>query len=268
MNTNVKITLSNLSIGYRNKTGVKLIASGINESIYEGQLICVLGSNGGGKSTLLKTIAGYLKPLEGKIEINGKNFNRLNKEDKARFISVVLTTKPSIDSLSAFELVALGRTPYTGFLGKLDDANREIVKWSMKHTGTWEFKDRPIGSLSDGERQKLMIAKALAQDTPIILLDEPTAFLDYPSKVVVMELLAELCALHKKSIIITTHDLDIAMPLANHLWMIDKNIGFFSGTVQELSCHGVIQKFFNTPSLQFDMENLQFKIIKDHLQYR
>jgi len=213
------ISLKNLAIGYKNK---KLL-SDISLSIPEGVLVCLIGANGVGKSTLLRTIAGFQEPLSGKFFLQGKNRDDLSNRDISRIISVVLTQKPDVMNITVEEMVGLGRSPYTGFWGSLSVADKHIVDEALEMVDILALKQRLIQTLSDGERQKTMIAKALAQQTPIVLLDEPTAFLDYPSKVEMMQMLHRLAAEKRKTILLSTHDLDLAFQLSDTLLYIGKD---------------------------------------------
>lgn len=209
----------NLSIGYPKR----LVASGINISLEAGKLSCLIGENGVGKSTLLRTLAGFQKPLAGELLVDGVQLQDIPKRDLARKIAVVLTDKPDIQNTTVKELVSMGRMPYTGFFGRLSAEDEAIVEECLKITGVESA--RRVNSLSDGERQKVMIARALAQQTPYIFLDEPTAFLDYPSKVRTMEMLKQLARDYNKTILLSTHDLEIALSEADTIVMMEKDNG-------------------------------------------
>lgn len=207
------ITLSNLTIGYKHK----IVAKNINTSIIAGQLTCLIGPNGVGKSTLLRTISGFQKPIEGQVAIGGKMISKLNNSERAMLVSVVLTSRPTVSRLTAWEMVGMGRSPFTGFFGKLRGKDRKAVEKAMEMTGTTALAQRMTEDLSDGESQKIMIAKALAQQTPVMLLDEPTAFLDFDSRVDLMRLLAHLAHETGKTILLSTHDLGLACRLGDRL---------------------------------------------------
>lgn len=251
--------LENLSIGHTAKNPLFSNCNKINEKIYPGALICLCGPNGGGKSTLLKTLSGFIKPLEGKITINGKDIHKLDKPQLSKLLSVVFTDN-DFTNLNGVELVSLGRTPHTGFFGRLNNYDRTIVDKALEAVNASSLKYRKISSLSDGERQRLLIAKALAQETDIILLDEPTAFLDYPSKIEVMRLLKNLCHKENKTIIISIHDLEIAFSITDYLWFIDKHLGLATGTLNELEKNGDIEKYFNAAGLSFNNQISKFII--------
>lgn len=184
-------------------------------------MTCLIGSNGIGKSTLLKTLTGFLPKLGGRLLLDGREIDGLTTRERSKLISIVLTYKPDVQNLSVTEMVGMGRMPYTGFWGKLGVEDQTIVAQSIEMVGITKLKDRMIQTLSDGERQKVMIAKALAQQTPIILLDEPTAFLDFRSKVEMLQLLHRLAVETDKVIFLSTHDLELVLRLADSLVELD-----------------------------------------------
>ena len=190
--TNETIGIDQLSIGYAGKDSPHIVANRIHTALLSGELTCLLGANGAGKSTLLRTLSGFIPPISGNILLNGRDLSLCTRTEMAQQISVVLTDKLDINDMTVRDMVALGRTPYTNFWGKMSDKDSAIVDQAMECVNISSLAKRRIQNLSDGERQKTMIAKALAQETPIILLDEPTAFLDFPSKVEVMQLLNRL----------------------------------------------------------------------------
>ena len=211
------ITTNRLTVGYRGHR----VVEDISLSLPCGRLVCLLGPNGAGKSTLLRTLCGFQPPIEGTVTISGSDITTMSAAEVARLVSVVLTDRPLTPSLTAVEMVGLGRAPYTGFWGRLSDDDRRLVSEAMQTVGVDSLATRRMGQLSDGERQKVMIAKALAQHTPVIVLDEPTAFLDYPSKVAVMKTLARLSHDEGKTILMSTHDLELAAQLGDELMEIE-----------------------------------------------
>ena len=215
------IQLKDLSIGYTEKgTGKKIIAQGINATLYGGQLTCLLGKNGAGKSTLLRTLSAFIPPLEGDVLIEGKPLNSYTNTDRARLIGVVLTERPELQHMTVHELAGMGRSPYTGFWGRLSKEDNALVDEALCMVGMDNMATRMVDTLSDGERQKVMIAKALSQQTPVIFLDEPTAFLDYPSKVDTMLLLRRLAHETGKIIFLSTHDVELALQTADTLGLM------------------------------------------------
>lgn len=211
------ITTNRLTVGYRGHR----VVEDISLSLPCGRLVCLLGPNGAGKSTLLRTLCGFQPPIEGTVTISGSDITTMSAAEVARLVSVVLTDRPLTPSLTAREMVGMGRAPYTGFWGRLSDDDRRLVSEAMQTVGIAPLATRRMGRLSDGERQKVMIAKALAQHTPVIVLDEPTAFLDYPSKVAVMKTLAQLAHDEGKTILMSTHDLELAAQLGDELMEIE-----------------------------------------------
>lgn len=228
------IRLASLAIGYTGKHSVKTVAEGITDTIYSGELTCLLGVNGVGKSTLLRTLSGFLPPLSGEIDIMGKPLREYKETDLAKVIGVVLTEKSSLQNMTVEELVGMGRSPYTGFWGRLQKEDLKIVRDAIEMVGITELSERMVQTLSDGERQKVMIAKALAQQTPIIFLDEPTAFLDYPSKVEILHLLHRLSQDAGKTIFLSTHDLELALRVADKVWLMAKQGGVKTGSPADL----------------------------------
>ena len=223
------ITLSNLTVGYQQtrRTPTAVLA-GLNATLCSGRLTCLVGANGIGKSTLLRTLAAFQPPIAGQMHYLSDeqaapiNLATLSQARLARLVSVVLTAKPSVENLSVEQIVTLGRSPYTNIWGTLRADDRRMVAWAMDVVGITNLRHRLVQTLSDGERQKMMIAKALAQDTPVILLDEPTAFLDYKSKVEVLDLLARLAHETNKMVLLSTHDLEQAVHAADALWVVAK----------------------------------------------
>ena len=216
----MKITLEQLSVGYK---GFSPVVTGINVEIKSGELTCLIGPNGIGKSTLLKTLTGFLPKLGGRLLLDGRDIDLLSQRERAKYISIVLTYKTDVQNLSVAEMVGMGRMPYTGFWGKLNTDDRDIVAEAINMVGINHLKDRMVQTLSDGERQKVMIAKALAQQTPIIFLDEPTSFLDFPSKVEMLQLLHRLARETDKVVFLSTHDLELALRIADRLVELNKN---------------------------------------------
>ena len=258
MNT-TSIILNNLSIGYPAKKGQHIVASNLNASLNAGELTCLLGPNGIGKSTLLRTLSAFQSPLEGEVTILGKPLSQLNSKELSKTIGVVLTEKPSIENISVRELVALGRSPYTGFWGVCNDDDMRIVDESLALGGISQLSHRRASTLSDGERQKVMVAKALAQQTPIIFLDEPTAFLDFPSKVETMQLLRRLTRQTGKTIFMSTHDVELALQVADTIWLMQKGV-LTIGKPKELADNGELGHFLEHEGIVFDKETMTIQI--------
>lgn len=278
------IELKDLTIGYAQKNNTKVVASNINATLHSGRLTCLIGANGIGKSTLLRTLSAFQPPLSGEIFIDNESpipLSTLTDKQLSRLIGVVLTEKPDVQNMTVFELVGLGRSPYTGFWGRLNEDDKEVVKESLRLVGIESLQDRLIQTLSDGERQKTMIAKALAQQTPVIYLDEPTAFLDYPSKVEMLTLLRHLARETGKTIFLSTHDMELALQIADELWLMTagtpssdtaespsnnglcqspKETTLIIGTPQELASNGSLSHFIDRPGLHFDPQTLAIRV--------
>lgn len=254
------IRIENLAIGYAAKSNTKVVASHINARINSGELTCLLGANGVGKSTLLRTLSAFQPALEGRIEILGKGVDRYTDKELSVVISVVLTEKCEIRNMTVSELVGMGRSPYTGFWGRLRGHDKEMVERAIALVHIENLACRMVHTLSDGERQKVMIAKALAQETPVIFLDEPTAFLDFPSKVEIMQLLHRLTRQTDKTIFLSTHDLELALQIADKVWLMDRTAGLSVGTPEDLSLSGHLSRFFARKGIVFDTDTGLFRI--------
>lgn len=261
---NKTIEIKSLSIGYPAKKDTKVVATNINASIHKGELTCLLGANGIGKSTLLRTLSAFQPKLSGEILIQGKDLEEYTDSELSHIIGVVLTDRLDIRNMTAEELIGLGRSPYTGFWGTLNKEDREIVKQAIGQIKIEDLAHRMVHTLSDGERQKVMIAKALAQETPVIFLDEPTAFLDFSSKVEIMQLLHRLSRDTHKTIFLSTHDLELALQIADKLWVMDKTQGLTVGTPEDLSLNGDLSTFFARKGITFDMETGLFRVNNEY----
>ena len=259
------ITINHLSTGYLGKKGTNVIAKDINATLYSGELTCLLGANGAGKSTLLRTLSAFLRPLSGEIQIQGKPLDKYSDKALARVIGVVLTEKCHLRNMTVHELIGMGRSPYTGFWGTLTAKDRRIVDESIALVGIENLAQRMVHTLSDGERQKVMIAKALAQETPVIFLDEPTAFLDYPSKVEIFQLLYALSHGMNKTIFLSTHDLELALQIADQVWLMDRERGVTVGTPSSLALDGSLESFFaGRRGIVFDRTTGLYRIDKEY----
>lgn len=213
----VTVRISDLTIGYNNH----VVATGLSGELMSGELTCLLGTNGVGKSTLLRTLA------------------RLYRERCA----IVLTDKPDVQNITVQEIVGLGRSLYTGFFGTLKDLDRKVVGQAIEQVGIGNLADRNFATLSDGEKQKVMIAKALAQETKIIFLDEPTAFLDYPSKKDVLQLLADIAKKDDKAILMSTHDFELSLNYCHRVWIMDSEKGIISSQPENVFFDDTERKF-------------------------
>lgn len=257
---NETVHIENLCIGYRDKNETKVVARDICAAICSGELTCLLGANGVGKSTLLRTLSAFQPKLSGRISVMGRDLEAYSDKELSHVIGVVLTDKCNIHNLSVEELIGLGRSPYTDFWGTLSQVDEEMVSSAMKLVGIEGLSGRMLHTLSDGELQKVMIAKALAQETPVIYLDEPTAFLDFPSKVEMMQLLHRLSRQTGKTIFLSTHDLELALQIADKLWLMDRQRGVVIGTPEDLSLDGSLSTFFSRKGIAFDEETGLFRV--------
>lgn len=218
------IEITNLEIGYKSKGKHNSVFKGINLHLYAGDLVGLIGDNGVGKSTLLKTVTGNLAPLAGEIKINNKPGSQFTAQQLAQLLSIVVTDKIGGFNLTVWDVVATGRIPYINIFGKLSPEDETIVTKALEQLNLLPLKDKLIDELSDGQRQKVMIAKSLAQQTPIIVLDEPTAFLDHTSKHHLFATLKQLCVEQGKLIIVSSHDLELMKTYINRsVTMADNN---------------------------------------------
>lgn len=254
--------LDKITTGYHAAGRRVVVQKDMSAFLADGELTCLLGPNGAGKTTLLRTMAGFIQPLEGEISISGIPLCLYTSQDIARKIGVVLTDKVELSSMTVNELVSVGRSPYTGFWGHLSDSDKKIVDESIHMTQIEHLQSRRVNTLSDGERQRVMLAKALAQQTKYIFLDEPTAYLDYPGKADTLRMLREIAHTQQKSILISTHDLNMAMQLSDTIWLLDKQHGLQIGAPRELAEKGDIALYFERKGITFDPTEMQFKVKK------
>ncbi len=257
-NDNAILTTHDLSVGYRNGSQQVTLLSGLNLALEKGKLVALLGQNGAGKSTLLRALTCDDHPLDGTIEINGRNMHEMSQKDRSRLIGLVSTERIQAGALTVTELVGLGRQPHTGFLGRLDDEDRKIVHQSMVDAGIIGKANEYMASLSDGERQKAMIARALAQQTPIIILDEPTAFLDVASRIETMRLLQTLAHERGKAVLLSSHDISQSLMLADELWLITTDRQVLTGTPKKLIADGAMDHLFTNRSIHFNHDILDY----------
>lgn len=264
MNQEQHIYIRNLSIGYRNGKKPKVVAEKLDASVNSGELVCLLGANGTGKSTLLRTICAFQPYFEGEIQLMGKSIENMAEKAISKLLSVVLTERVNVPNATVFELVSYGRSPYTGLLGKLNKVDRDLTEQAIARCGI-EHKTRELlTSLSDGERQKAFIAKALAQDTPVILLDEPTAFLDLPARVEIIQLLRKVASDSGKSVLLSTHDLDLALQMADKLWLLKAGGPLITGSPEDLLLSNAFQDMFQNRGVVFDTRTGLFRVEYQH----
>ena len=252
-----------LAIGYQSRsTTRRVVVVAINLRLEAGELVCLLGPNGAGKSTLLRTLAGIQAPLQGQINVMGADLRRLKPCDLARRMGVVLTDRAEVGALSVRALVALGRYPYTDWAGRLTAADERCIDQALAAVGATALALRPfgqLGQLSDGERQKVLIARALAQEPNLLLLDEPTVFLDLPRRVEIMGILRRLARDSGRAVLLSTHDLDLALRGADRLWLLPSGGPIRAGMPEELVLDGAFQAAFESAGVEFDPHAGGFK---------
>lgn len=258
MEKKVNIELTRLSVGYRHPDGNPLeILTDINLTAAPGEMIALIGSNGIGKSTLLRSLAGFQPWFHGDIRIEGRSMKHLNPKETARIMSFVSTEIIKVPNLSVFDLVAYGRFPYTNWMGKLKEEDQSIVMDAIHKVGLHGFEDRQVTQISDGERQRVMIARALAQDTPVIVLDEPTAYLDVSNKYEIFHLLQDLASQKNKTVVLSTHDLNIALREVDKLWLIAPG-GNYQGAPEDAVLNGWLNQMFKNEHIGFDVNEGDF----------
>lgn len=257
----------NLCIGYHgrannliNRVEAKKIAGPINLELCAGKLVCLLGANGAGKSTLIKTLSGIQVPLSGQVFIEDKPISKLSPQELATKLSLVLTETVRSWNLDVYSLISLGRFPYTGWLGNLSDEDLAIINFAIEAVNLLDFINRKVDELSDGEKQRVMLARALVQDTGLIILDEPTAHLDIPNRISLMGLLHTLSREQHKAILISTHELDLALQIADEIWLFDGNGNLITGTPEELVMNDHFSSVFDKKGTLYDKSTGVFKM--------
>ncbi|ODS82826.1 MAG: hypothetical protein ABS46_07895 [Cytophagaceae bacterium SCN 52-12] len=241
------LTTHELSIGYKRKGNPISVAAGINLSLNRGKLTALLGRNGSGKSTLIRTLAGLLKPVAGSVMLEERDIREWDSPALSRKMAVVLQEQLRNPNLTVYELVALGRTPYTNWLGTLSKEDNDLVLESIRKAGIPELSGRNTHLLSDGERQKAMFARALAQETPLILLDEPTAHLDILSRIELIRILRQTAHTESKSVLFSTHDLELALQMSDQVWLFDGRGALLTGAPEDLVLKGHISRLYSQP---------------------
>jgi iron complex transport system ATP-binding protein len=254
------LTTQQLAIGYSRKGKTDIIQSGLNLQLRAGELVCLIGPNGSGKSTLLRSLTGLQKPLSGKTLIDGKEIIKLKQREKALLIALVLTERIDIENTSVYNLVSLGRHPHSNWWGNVTAEEDTVIREAIEMVHLGHKMHQNINELSDGERQRAMIAKALAQDTPIIMLDEPTAHLDLPNRVEIMLLLHRLAHKTDKAILLSTHELDLALQAADRIWLMSADKGVECGVPEDLVFDGSFNRAFESKAYYFNASNGNFSM--------
>jgi iron complex transport system ATP-binding protein len=261
MMTTAALRTVDLAVGYKSRGSEYVVLDELNLSVRPGELVCLLGINGAGKSTLLKTISRIQPPLSGNVELTGVNLRDLSQIDLARRLGVVLTERPLVGALTARRVVELGRYPYLNWAGKMEARDHKVVDWAINAVSASHLESRDSSSLSDGERQRFMIARALAQEPSLLLLDEPTAFLDVPSRVELMGLLRRLAREENLAIVISTHDLELALRMADTLWLVAERRRLHTGTPEDMILAGSIANTFQGENIRFHPEERAFRMV-------
>lgn len=260
------LELSQLEIGFRkNIERPDILLPPITLRVNEGEFIALVGPNGAGKSTLLRTLSALIPQISGSILLKNKNLNSYSALERAYLLSIVLTDFPDDYYIKVEDVVATGRYPYIDFWARLKKSDIDCIERSIQLCGIGHLKERTILSLSDGERQKVMIAKALAQDTPLIILDEPAAFLDYPSKIELMQLLQNLVVNENKTVLFSSHDLDLVLRSADRVWLISQGKALVDRIPEQLVLDGTLNAYFDKDDLKYDPYQGQFIFIRNHL---
>lgn len=260
------IQIDGLSIGFRQKGKTPFILKEkLNFSANQGEIVALIGSNGIGKSTLLRTIAGFLEYYSGEIKIKGESIDNFSSKEKAKILSFVSTEIVKTPNLSVFDLVAFGRHPFTNWYGKITEKDREQIEIAIKSVGLEGFESKYINKISDGERQRAMVARTIAQDTPVIILDEPTAFLDVSNKYDIFHLLQSIAHENGKTILLSTHDLNIALREVDKFWIMLENENY-EGAPEDTVLNGWFQNIFTNKHIDFDLSEGDFYFKKEFKQ--
>jgi iron complex transport system ATP-binding protein len=252
-----------LSLGYSQQGKRKELLQDLSFQLYSGELTCLLGPNGVGKSTLIKAILGDLKPWEGRLLLDQQELSSYGIEERAKRIAVVLTEPSYPGNLTVGQLVALGRTPHMGWMGKLGAEDRNWVDQALSDTRLTALQDERLGELSDGQRQKAMIARALAQDGNVLVLDEPTAHLDLINRLEIMTLLREISQKKEKAVLVVTHDLDIALETADRFWLMNCGSPLHMGRPEDILLSGKIQDLFPGEKYRFELERGKVELVQE-----
>ncbi|MCC6906049.1 MAG: ABC transporter ATP-binding protein [Anaerolineae bacterium] len=254
----------NLSTGYRSGAHrSRQVSHGLTLTLCPGELVCLIGPNGAGKSTLIRTLAGMHSSLRGAITLGGRRIDALSRRELAQAVSVVLTGRIEAGDMTVAQLVSLGRYAHTNWFGTLTEADRRVIHEAMEAVGILSLAERNVGELSDGEQQKTLIARALAQDPAVLLLDEPTAYLDLPHRVEVMKTLRGLARHGGRAILLSTHDLDLALRSADRLWLMASDGSLHTGAPEDLVLSGVFQNTFHREGVSFDPYTGSFSMSND-----
>ncbi|PZV85362.1 iron complex transport system ATP-binding protein [Algoriphagus aquaeductus] len=257
-----------LALGYFHQKAKKEILSNLDFTLFSGELTCLLGPNGVGKSTLIKAILGQIHPCKGSIQLDQRSITDYSIEELAKRIAVVLTDPVFPGNMTVGQLVALGRTPHTGWSGKLNPADRDVVEKALSDTKITYLRDERLSEISDGQRQKAMIARALAQDGQVMILDEPTAHLDLVNRFEIMSLLRDIAHAQRKAILVVTHDLDIAIETADRFWLLNCGTPLISGKPEDLILSGQINQLLPNNTYRFSLSRGRMEAEEPDLNFK
>lgn len=258
------VRTQDLAVGYKVRRSARTVLDTINVSVDHGEFVCLLGPNGIGKSTLLRTLAGMQTPLAGSIHLGGLDLQDISVADRARRLGVVLTERVAVEALPVRRIVELGRYPHSSWLGGLGQRDRDVVDWAIRAVSAEPLADRDFSRLSDGERQRVMIARALAQEPMVLVLDEPTAFLDLPSRVELMGMLGRLSRSARLAIVVSTHDLELALRTADTVWLLMPGGRMLTGAPEDVVLSGGIAGAFEGQHVRFDPDARTFRLNTGH----
>jgi len=257
------LSARNLSIGYPSRTGgaPRVVSGGLSLSLHRGELVCLIGPNGAGKSTLMRTLAAMQPPIGGQVLLGDADLFSLAPQERARRLAVVLTERVTAGLLTARELVGLGRHPYTDWLGRLKEEDEAAIDKALLAAAATDLAMRRVSELSDGERQRVMLARALAQEPDVLILDEITAFLDLPRRVDAMHILQRVAHLENKAVLLSSHDLDLALRTADAVWLISREGVLVTGAPEDLVLSGAFASTFAAEGVVFDPARGSFEIL-------
>ncbi|OJV40656.1 MAG: hypothetical protein BGO29_05445 [Bacteroidales bacterium 36-12] len=251
---------TSLSVGYKDSKKDVVIQHNLNLYVNKGEMVCLIGPNGSGKTTLLRTLSGLLRPLSGKSYINNIDVQKISSRERALLIALVLTDRVDIENATVESIVSMGLHPHTSWWGKINKQTNSVVESAIEMVHLEKKAHSLLSELSDGERQRVMIAKAFVQDTPIIILDEPTAHLDLPNRIEIMLLLHKLAHETGKTVLISTHELDIALQAADRVWLMTENDGVEVGVPEDLVLNGKFTETFKSDNFIFNPTNGNFSM--------
>lgn len=257
--TPVALQLDDLAVGYRHRGRETRILDHINGTVPAGRLVALVGPNGAGKSTLLRSVAGLQPPLGGDVRLDGVSTRRLRRPQIARLLAAVLTDRVDIGRMTVRDVVGLGRHPHSGWSGRLDADDQLAVDAALTAVSADHLADADLSELSDGQRQRVMVARGLAQEPSVLLLDEPTSFLDPPGRITVLQLLRQVSTARRLAVLVCTHDIEGVLRYADELWVAGRGTGVIAGCPEDLALAGDLERPFATAGVTFDVGSLTFR---------